>query len=209
MKKQTNFLIKGLPNGVELYDYYLKFNTDFRNWISYEELMMNKELSNEEIVIKTLELCFEDGVDVLDEIDLETAFNQILWFFTVGTYEEKSEDKQEDSEDNVVNKKSKIIYSYSHDWQYIYSAFMQCYAIDLFKANLHWWEFKALFTALSDDTQFVKILGYRSTTITSKMSKEEKKHYRNMKKLYALPDTRSEEEKETSFARSMFKSMKE
>ena len=116
MKKQTNFLIKGLPNGVELYDYYLKFNTDFRNWISYEELMINKELSNEEIVIKTLELCFEDGIDVLDEIDLETAFNQILWFFTVGTYEEKPED----SEDNVVNKKSKIIYSYSHDWQYIY-----------------------------------------------------------------------------------------
>ena len=50
-------------------------------------------------------------------------------------------------------------------------------------------------------------MSFRSMKITSKMSKDEKKYYREMKKIYALPDERSEEEKETSFARSMMASM--
>ncbi|BFL72128.1 hypothetical protein SKB0087_06550 [Anaerococcus nagyae] len=170
--------------------------------------MLNDELLDEEMMIEVLQICFEDGIGVLDEIDLETAFNQILWFFTMGEYKDKPEVEPKD-DDKVVSKKSKIIYSYTYDWHYIYSAFLQCYNIDLFKDNMHWWQFKALFNSLSEDTQFAKIMSYRSMTISSKMSKEEKKHYQQMKKIYALPDIRSEEEKELSFARSMFKSMKD
>ncbi|MFO3716124.1 Gp15 family bacteriophage protein [Anaerococcus cruorum] len=207
---KTNYLTNGLPKGVQLYDYFLEFNTDFRNWINYEETMMNEENKPEELIIKIIELCFKDGLDILNYIEIDIAINQILWFFTIGTYEDKDVEKQEeDSEETVVKRKSKVVYSFIHDWGYIYSAFMQCYGVDLFSVDLHWWKFKAMFDALSDDTLFSKILGYRSVVISSKMSKEEKKFYRNMKKIYGLPDTRSEEEKELSFARSMFASMKD
>lgn len=207
---KTNYLTNGLPKGVQLYDYFLEFNTDFRNWINYEETMMNEENKPEELIIKIIELCFKDGLDILNYIEIDIAINQILWFFTIGTYEDKDVEKQEeDNEEAVVKRKSKVVYSFIHDWGYIYSAFMQCYGVDLFSVDLHWWKFKAMFDALSDDTLFSKILGYRSVVISSKMSKEEKKFYRNMKKIYGLPDTRSEEEKELSFARSMFASMKD
>lgn len=207
---KTCYLTNGLPKGVQLYDYFLEFNTDFRNWINYEETMMNEENKPEELIIKIIELCFKDGLDILNYIEIDIAINQILWFFTIGTYEDKDvEKKEDDSEETVVKRKSKVVYSFIHDWGYIYSAFMQCYGVDLFNVDLHWWKFKAMFDALSDDTLFSKILGYRSVVISSKMSKEEKKFYRNMKKIYGLPDTRSEEEKELSFARSMFASMKD
>lgn len=205
---EGNYLIDGLPKGIKIFDYFLEFNTDFRNWIKYEELMMENEEKKEELLIEIINLCLKDGLDVVNYLDLESILDQILWFYSLGGFDSKKDNlKTDEEEKDVVSKKSTMIYSYSFDWAYIYSAFMQCYNIDLFNVDLHWWEFKALFNGLSEDTQFSKILGYRSITITSKMSKEEKNHYRNMKKIYSLPDMRSEEEKEASFARSMFASM--
>lgn len=208
--EKTNYLIKGLAEYKYINDYKLVFNTDFRVWIRYEELMQDEKLKAENLAISVLTLCFRDGLDILNYIDLETAFNQILWFFTMGDFDNKTMKKTNDLEkENDVKEKSKIIYSFTYDWSSIYGAFMQCYKIDLFDASMHWWKFKALFNSLSEDTQFAKILSYRSISISSKMSKEEKKFYRSMKKLYGLPDTRSEEEKERSFAKSLYSSMKD
>ncbi|MDU0893676.1 MAG: Gp15 family bacteriophage protein [Finegoldia magna] len=215
MTTNTNYLTNGLPRGVQLYDYFLEFNTDFKQWIKYEELMLEDddndqgEDSRQILMINIFNLCFKDGLNVLDYVDADIAINQILWFFTLGGHEKDEVPETDEEEDQVVKRKSKIIYSFIHDWGFIYSAFMQCYGIDLFDTDLHWWKFKSLFDCLSDDTQFSKILGYRSVVINSKMSKEEKNFYRNMKRIYSLPDTRTEEEKETSFARSMYASMKD
>lgn len=206
---EDNYLISGLPTGIKIFDYFLEFNTDFKFWIKYEELMMSKKKSQKEILINIINLCLKDGLDVINFLDLKSIFNQILWFYTLGGFDSKKDSikTEKEEEKDVVSKQSAMIYSYNFDWAYIYAAFMQCYGIDLFNTNLHWWKFKALFNGLSEDTQFSKILGYRSITITSKMSKEEKKYYQNMKRIYGLPDMRSEEEKEASFARSMFASM--
>lgn len=215
MTTNINYLTNGLPRGVQLYDYFLEFNTDFKQWIKYEELMLEDDdndqgkESRQILMINIFNLCFKDGLNVLDYVDADIAINQILWFFTLGGHEKDEVPETDEDEDKVVKRKSKIIYSFIHDWGFIYSAFMQCYGIDLFDTDLHWWKFKSLFDCLSDDTQFSKILGYRSVVINSKMSKEEKNFYRNMKRIYSLPDTRTEEEKETSFARSMYASMKD
>ena len=116
-------------------------------------------------------------------------------------------DKNNKKEEESDYEKPSLVYSFEHDWSYIYSAFIECYNINLFTAKLHWWEFKALFESLNEKCLFSKILSYRSMEISSKMSKDEKKFYRNMKKIYALPDERTAEEKERSFARSMMASM--
>jgi len=42
-------------------------------------------------------------------------------------------------------------------------------------------------------------MGYRSIEITNDMSDSEKKYYRKMKQIYALPDNRTQEEKERDF----------
>lgn len=42
---------------------------------------------------------------------------------------------------------------------------------------LHWWKFKALLKSLKDDTEFVKIQGYRSYTGDDKNMKELKDYW--------------------------------
>ena len=43
-------------------------------------------------------------------------------------------------------------------------------------------------------------MSYRAIDLSKIKDKDMKKHYKKMKKLYALPDLRSEEEKENDFA---------
>ncbi len=42
-------------------------------------------------------------------------------------------------------------------------------------------------------------MGYRAITIDNNMTDSEKKYYRKMKQIYALPDNRTQEEKERDF----------
>ena len=78
---------------------------------------------------------------------------------------------------------------------------MEQYKIDLNSIKyLHWWKFKALFNDLNENIQFSKIMSYRAMDLSKIKDKDMKKQYRKLKTLYALPDMRSEEEKESDFA---------
>ena len=102
--------------------------------------------------------------------------------------------------ENKSNKRNQI-YSYEFDDSYIYSAFLQQYTIDLQEIKyMHWWKFKALFDGLSEDTQIVKVMQYRSVNLAQIKDTERRNFYKKMKKLYALPDMRTQEEKEREFA---------
>ncbi|WP_130818977.1 Gp15 family bacteriophage protein [Anaerococcus vaginimassiliensis] len=202
-----SYLTKELPNYVDVGGERIAIKTDFRTWIKYEELMLDKSQDSEKQVIEVLNLCLAEDVSISSLDDLEKLFDALLQFYSLGEKIDEGRKKEEGEEEDSDFSKPKKIYSYEHDWSYIYSAYMECYNINLFTDHLHWWEFKALFNGLSDKCLFSKIMSFRSMKITSKMSKDEKKFYRQMKKIYALPDERTEEEKEISFARSMMASM--
>lgn len=54
---------------------------------------------------------------------------------------------------------------FNQDAGYIYSAFWQCYDIDLLGKRgrrLHWWKFVALLSGLSDDTRIMQIVDIRT-----------------------------------------------
>lgn len=77
---------------------------------------------------------------------------------------------------------------------------MQQYRIDLNSIKyLHWWKFRALFVNLNEDVMFSKIMQYRAIQLNTIKDNEMKKFYKKMKRLYALPDMRTEEEKEYDF----------
>lgn len=202
-----NKLIEGLPSSIDVNGRKIAINTDFRVWIKYEELMLDEEKEADKQIMEVLDTCLLDDFTITSLDDLEKLFDGLLSFYGLGQKIENSKEKKESEEEDSDFSNPSKIYSYEHDWSYIYSAYMECYNINLFTANLHWWEFKALFNGLNDKCLFSKIMSFRSMKITSKMSKDEKKYYRQMKKLYALPDERTEEEKERSFARSMMASM--
>lgn len=198
------YLTEGLPTYVEVNHKKIELNTDYRAWIEYEQLMLDENKTDKEQLEKILKVCLKDKIFLESLEQLEELFEGFLWFYALGKdFKENNNKKDEESD----YEKPSLVYSFEHDWSYIYSAFIECYNINLFTAKLHWWEFKALFESLNEKCLFSKILSYRSIKISSKMSKDEKKFYRNMKKIYALPDQRTAEEKERSFARSMMASM--
>lgn len=175
----------------------LEMRTDFRESIKFELLMQDKEVSEENKIMLTLNLYYYDLKKITD---VKRAIDDALWFYSCGRTLKKNNSKCEEKEE-----KQKQIYSYEFDDDYIYSAFMEQYGIDLNSIEyLHWWKFKALFNSLNEDTQFAKIMGYRSTNLAKIKDKETKAMYTRMKKIYALPDMRSDEEKEADFANQLW-----
>ena len=69
---------------------------------------------------------------------------------------------------------------------------------------MHWYEFKSLFDGLTEDTKFIKIIQYRSVDLNDIKDKEMRKFYIKQKKIYKLPDMRSEEEKENDFGNAFW-----
>lgn len=168
----------------------IKINTDFRISILFELLMQDNTVSKKEKILQSLQLYYPD----LDKIkNFDKAIQDMLWFYRCGK-------ELADSKENNNVERNKQIYSYEFDDDKIYSAFMEQYNIDLQDIKyLHWWKFKALFNALSENTQFVKIMGYRAMNVNEIKDKKMKKQYRKLQKMYALPDMRTEEEKEYDF----------
>lgn len=187
-----NMLIDLLPESVDIEGIEYTINTDFRVGVLFEELMQDSSLLDEEKLMMALNLYYDDI-----PLDTTKAVERLQWFYRCG--KEKTE-----AVGNGDSNKADNIYSFQHDDDYIYSAFLTQYNIDLQDVeDLHWWKFKAMFKSLKEDNKISKIMGYRSISIKDDMSNEDKKFYRDMKRIYTLPDLRSEEEKEIDFHESL------
>lgn len=193
---KINILLDKLPqytkNG-------LKIRTDFRESIKFELLMQDNKISEKDKIMYALNLYYYDISKIKD---IKQAINDILWFYRCGKEIDKTEETDNSEE---IEKKQKQIYSYEFDDEYIYSSFLEYYGIDLNSIRyMHWWKFKALFNGLGEKTKIVEIMGYRSINIGKIKDKEMKKNYRKMQNIYALPDMRSEKQKEIDFAESLW-----
>lgn len=173
----------------------LKLRTDFRESIKFELLMQDSSINDKDKIEIALNLYYYELIP-----NIKSAIKDIIWFYRGGKEEKKTSQKEE-----MVKKREKQIYSYEFDADYIYSAFLQQYKIDLNSIKyLHWWKFKALLEGLDENTRFVKIMGYRAIDLGQIKDKKEKKHYKKLQDLYALPDMRTEEEKEADFGRAFW-----
>ena len=168
--------------------------TDFRRGILFELLMQNNKISEKEKILQTLQLFYKDISKIKN---VEKAIENIIWFYKCG----KEENINQENKKN--NKKQ--IYGYEFDDELIYDAFKGQYGIDLQDIEyLHWWKFKAMFEGLKEDNQIVKIMGYRAMDISKIKDKDERKRYKEIQKLYALPDMRTKEQKEADFAKAFW-----
>jgi len=175
----------------------LKLRTDFRESIKFELLMQDNKIDEQTKIIQALKLYY---YDISKITDIKQAINDILWFYACGKQEiNVDNNKEQNTEGN------KQIYSYEFDDEYIYSAFMEQYKIDLNNIKyLHWWKFKALMNSLSENTQFVKIMGYRAIDLSKIKDKDIRLNYKKLKKQYSLPDMRSTEQKEADFGKAFW-----
>lgn len=175
----------------------LKLRTDFRESIKFELLMQDNKINEQTKILQALKLYY---YDISKITDIRQAINDILWFYACGKKEINVDNNEKGNTDN-----NKQIYSYEFDDEYIYSAFMEQYKIDLNSIKyLHWWKFKALMNSLNENTQFVKIMGYRSIDLSKIKDKDMKLNYKKLKKQYALPDMRTIKQKEADFGKAFW-----
>ena len=183
----TNILLDKLP---EITPNGFKIKTDFRQAIKFELLMQDRNINDEEKFILALNLFYEEVIDVNKQLD------DMIWFYLKG---KKIEELKTSKESN-----NQQIYSFEYDADYIFSAFLETYNIDLNVVLMHWWKFKAMFEGLNEKTKLVEIMGYRAIDLSKIKDKEEKKRYKNLKKIYQLPDMRTAEEKEADFGKAFW-----
>lgn len=153
-------------------------------------MLQDPQLDDLEKLQTALKLYFPGVIfdyDVLDE-----AISRMVWFYRCGSDPAETTGAGADGDAD-----SDPPFSYEHDADYIYSAFMQAYGLDLTHQPLHWWQFRALFRSLPEDTQLVKIIGYRTMKLPAKMSKEQRQHYEKLKRVYALPQSADRQQLES------------
>lgn len=192
-----NVLIEGLPKTVKVNGSLFSIKTDFFIGLIFTELMTDRNIDSYEKVIRAINLWYVEKPPMETYDEIKAAFDSIMWFYTMGENEETT-GGQSSSRPRIKERNIRIL-DYEADQSYIVSAFQQQYGIDLTVENIHWWRFKMLFNGLTDKTKMVKIMQYRSMEIDPKMPEKQRKFYQDMKLLYALPDRRTEEEKERDF----------
>ena len=182
----TNILLDELPdttpNGY-------KIKTDYRQAIKFELLMQDRNIDEKEKILLTLNLFYDEVIDMQKQLE------DAIWFYLKGKEIKKEQNETSNNEQ---------IYSYEYDADYIFSAFLETYGINLNTAKLHWWEFKAMFEGLNEKTKMVEIMGYRAVDLSKIEDKNEKARYKKLKKIYQLPDMRTAEEKEADFGKAFW-----
>lgn len=173
-----NLLLDKLPDSITVGEVRYPIKTNFRDWIKFESVMLADSDQKDKIQIM---------LDIMNGVfpdDIKGLLDAIIHFYQCGN--------------SVETKKSghsatKRVYDYKKDQFLIYIAFLQFYQIDLNEIEyMHWWKFRQLFLELPDESKIKKVMMYRSITINSKMSPEQKKYYAEMKRIYALPTENAE-----------------
>lgn len=147
-------------------------DTDFRVWITFQ-----KELSAKAADSKKAErLCaFMEHMGLppcKESLDAMLAF-----------YEAESQEK------HIADSKNRAMsFDFEKDSEFIFSAFLGAYNIDLETALLHWWKFKALFKSLPDNCQFSRIMQYRTVDLKD-VPKNQRRFYQEQKARYSLGES--------------------
>jgi hypothetical protein len=174
-----NFLICELPTSAVIQGKEYKIASDFRDMLELEAIL-NSDKSDAEKGAEALQLFF--GCIPSNE---ESAVNYLGWFFCCGKEKELQKDKKGKTEAGTYKSP---VYSFSHDGELIYAAFLAQYGIDLRDVPyLHWWKFIALFNGLSKDHLITEVMHCRAVEMKPDMPKDRKEYYEKMQKTYALP----------------------
>lgn len=178
----SSVIFGNLPETVVCNGKSFPVQTDFRAWMQVETILFETEGEFYTKLPKLLKLCYYTLPDTLED----AIFGMVCFY--LGQEPEKRQ--------HLQKKRGRQLYSFKQDATLIYSSFYQQYGIDLTRAKLHWFQFKALFDGLAEDTKFSRVVGYRAVDASCLKSKEKRQFYHTMKQLYKLPDRRTEAERE-------------
>lgn len=179
-----NILTDILPTEFSVDGYKIKINYDFRTMIQIDLLFKDNSIDMHEKWEKAFNLFYKE----IPFLQIKEYQFKILGEYLIDFYSCGKLNINNNSEKNSNNNLSENpIFCFKFDAEYIYSAFLHDYKIDLQKENLHWWIFNSLFKNLSEENEFIKIMKYRAIKINKDMSSKEREFYKSMKKKYKIP----------------------
>lgn len=176
----TNVLYEKFPEAVNVHGTDYAIETDFREWIRFAELAEDDSVPWQIQVQLMLGWYLDEVPD-----DLEEAIRALGDFLVARKLYANQKEHDRSSKENNSNQQP--AFSFQEDAGCIYSAFIDCYGIDLQTIPyMHWWKFKTLFDWLPEDTEIKQRIMYRTIDINSIKDKEEKKRVRRIQNAIAL-----------------------
>ena len=190
-----NILIDALPDFVSVSGKEYGVNTDFRIWLEFDRTMRLENVSIKDKIMMVSKLCFDKERCRVIPQNAKEIMEGMLFFFLCG-----KADKKYGRYEGAKGKKERA-FCFSVDSDYIYSAFLTQYGIDLLSIPyMHWFVFSALFRGLEEERRIMKIIGWRLLDTDGIQNKDKKEYFKKMKEFYALPDNRTAREREGEFA---------
>lgn len=168
---------KSLPNTVVVGGRDFSIYTDFRTWLRFSIEFEEWEQSGFQGLLE-IGYLFKDKIPVFECVE---DYIGILKFAFPRSVVPRNTGETED-----------VLY-FQYDGDYLYSAFMEQYGIDLLETELHWHKFNALLKGLNN-TKMNEIMEFRS--YTGEKVKDMNSQYRRLKELWTPPEEETEEEKE-------------
>lgn len=175
-----NLFYEEYPTSIENDGKEIPIITDFRSYIQLLDMLKDDELSSNEKYQLLLQY-FKKLPS-----DFSQAMDALIDFVTMKELPKCGVQEDGEIEESDVNKKE--LYSFSIDYPFIFSAFLQDYGINLREIPyLHWWEFCMLFDGLSEDTEIRKRIMYRNMNLNDIKDKDERSRVEKIQRLIRLP----------------------
>lgn len=182
-----NLLVDAPPVDLDVAGRVYPIRSDFRSCLRIILAFEDNELTPQEKQVVMLSNLYPTPPE-----DPEAAVARGLWFLNGG-------------QDMQGQSAGPRLYSFSKDANLVYAAFRQTHGIDLHAAQLHWWEFLALFMDMGGETTFCNLINLRRRVKSGQASKEEKQAARDMGDAFDVPEiddrTLDEKDAEAEFLR--------
>lgn len=166
-------------------------NLSFNRVLANIELSQNEKISDEVKVkyylMNYLKLTKKEldgmGWDYLQQREIYLAITMKLFSGEISA-----------TSKNTTENDDKSVYSFSEDADFIFSSFLKDYKINLIEERdkLHWYEFKALFNSLSQDTKMIEVIRIRQWKKSEHDTKEYVENMLKLQKIYALKQSQQE-----------------
>lgn len=179
-----NILYEPLPNSICVDGKEYEVVTDYRDWLQFADMITDTGLTK-------LEKTRHMGLWLLTPPDVitEGIVNGLQQFYAAKGLEYERTSDDNDIKDNKTENEIKLpVFSWKIDARYVLGDFRRFYNINLLDVEyMHWWEFRALFDALPDDSNCHKRILYRGVNLSEVKNTAERERIGKIQRQIALP----------------------
>ena len=176
-----NLFYEDYPTSIMVDGEEIPIVTDFRSYIQLFDMLKDSEMTSNEKLM-TLRQYFK-----MTPQNFSHAIDALVDFMTMEELPKCGMQGNEETKND--DSKKKELYSFSIDYPFIFSAFLQEYGINIRTIPyMHWWEFRMLFDGLSEVAEIKKRIMYRNTDLNEIKDKEERKRIEKIQRQIRLPD---------------------